>query len=142
IRRMRLIVIAYTGAALLSAVIGTLAYLRLLPASDLFLLYGRARAMFNDPNVYGPFLVLPAMYALQRVLMLTGRRAFAAASVYFVLFVGVFVSFSRAAWGHFAGSSMLVLLLCFFLVAKAHDKVRILILSLIGIASLMVVLAG
>lgn len=142
LRRMRLIVFAYTAAALISAVVGTLAYLHLLPGSDLFLLYGRARAMFNDPNVYGPFLVLPAMYALQRVLMLTGRRAFIAAGIYFMLFVGVFVSFSRAAWGHFAGSSMLVLLLCFFLVAKAHDKVRILILSLVGIAALMVILAG
>jgi hypothetical protein len=142
IRRMRIIVVAYTVAALISAVVGTLAYLGLLPASELFLLYGRARAMFNDPNVYGPFLVLPAMYALQRVLMLTGWQAIVAAGIYFVLFVGVFVSFSRAAWGHFAGSSVLVLLLCFFLVAKAHDKVRILILSLVGIASLMVLLAG
>ena len=75
-KRMRLIMGAYTFAALLSAVIGTLAYLRLMPAADMFLLYGRAKAMFNDPNVFGPFLVLPAMYALQRVLLGTGRRAF------------------------------------------------------------------
>ena len=34
----------------------------------LFLLYDRARGTFNDPNVLGAFLVLPAMLVLQRVL--------------------------------------------------------------------------
>ncbi|MDB5536811.1 MAG: O-antigen ligase family protein, partial [Devosia sp.] len=68
-RRMRLVMNAYTAAALISAVIGTLAYLGLMPSADTFLLYGRAKAMFNDPNVFGPFLILPAMYALQRVLL-------------------------------------------------------------------------
>jgi len=142
IRNMRIIMAAYTAAALVSSAVGLLAYLGLLPGAELFLLYGRARAMFNDPNVYGPFLILPAMYALQRALLLTGRSAIFASAVYLALFVGVFVSFSRAAWGHFAGSSLLVLLLCFFLLAKAQDKVRILILSLAGVAALMVVLVG
>ena len=31
--------------------------------SDLFLLYDRARGTFNDPNVLGAFLVLPALLA-------------------------------------------------------------------------------
>ena len=141
-RRMRLVMNAYTFAALLSAVIGTLAYLGLMPAADTFLLYGRAKAMFNDPNVFGPFLILPAMYALQRVLLGTGRRALWAGMVYMVLFVGVFASFSRAAWGHFAFSSLIVLVLCFWLEARAHDKVRIMILSLVGVGMLAVALGG
>lgn len=142
VRRMRLLMNAYTFAALLSAVVGTLAYLRLMPAADTFLLYGRAKAMFNDPNVFGPFLILPAMYALQRVLLGSGRRAFWAGIVYMVLFVGVFASFSRAAWGHFAFSSLIVLVLCFWLEARAHEKVRIMILSLVGIGMLAVALGG
>ena len=35
------------------------------------LVFGRARGTFNDPNVLGAFLVLPALIAFQRVL--TGR---------------------------------------------------------------------
>jgi hypothetical protein len=141
-RRMRLVMGAYTFAALLSAVIGTLAYLRLMPGADTFLLYGRAKAMFNDPNVFGPFLVLPAMFALQRVLLCTGRRAFWSVVVYMVLFVGVFASFSRAAWGHFAFSSIITLVLCFWLEARAHEKLRILLLSLLGLGMLVVALGG
>jgi len=141
-KRMRLVMRAYTVAALLSAVVGTLAYLRLLPGADLFLLYGRAKAMFNDPNVFGPFLVLPAMYALQRVLLGTGKTAVIAAAIYLVLFIGVFASFSRAAWGHFAFSSVITLALCFWLEARAHEKVRIMIMSLVGLGMLVVALGG
>ncbi len=141
-RRMRLVMRAYTAVALLSAIVGTLAYLGILPGADIFLRYGRAKAAFNDPNVFGPFLVLPAMYALQRLLLAPGRTAVIAGGIYMVLFVGVFVSFSRAAWGHFALSSLIVLVLCFWLEATARDKVRIMIMSLLGAAMLVVALAG
>ena len=141
-RRMRIIMNAYTAAAVFCALIGTLAYLGLIPGAEIFMRYGRAKATFNDPNVYGPFLVLPAMYALQRVLLGTGRTQFWSAVIYMVLFVGVFVSFSRAAWGPFALSSMVVLVLCFWLEAPARNKVRIMIMSLLGAGMLMVALAG
>lgn len=141
-RRMRLIMGAYTAVAMISALVGTLAYLGLMPGADIFLRYGRAKAAFNDPNVFGPFLVLPAMYALQRLLLAPGRSAIIAGGIYLVLFVGVFASFSRAAWGHFALSSLIVLVLCFWLEAAARDKVRIMIMSLLGAAMLVVALAG
>ncbi len=141
-RRMRLVMRAYTAVAIISALVGTLAYLGLMPAADIFLRYGRAKAAFNDPNVFGPFLILPAMYALQRLLLASGRSAIIAGGIYMVLFVGVFVSFSRAAWGHFALSSLIVLVLCFWLEAAARDKVRIMIMSLLGAAMLVVALAG
>ena len=141
-RRMRLVMRAYTAVAIISALVGTLAYLGLMPGADIFLRYGRAKAAFNDPNVFGPFLILPAMYALQRLLLASGRSAITAGGIYMVLFVGVFVSFSRAAWGHFALSSLIVLVLCFWLEAAARDKVRIMIMSLLGAAMLVVALAG
>ncbi len=141
-RRMRLVMNAYTAAAVCCAIIGTLAYLGLMPSAETFLLYGRAKATFNDPNVFGPFLVLPAMYALQRILLDRGRRMLVAAIIYMILFIGVFASFSRAAWGHFALSSLIVLVLCFWLEAWARDKVRIIIMSLLGVGMLAVALAG
>lgn len=130
--RMRQMMRAYTAIALIVAVVGVLAYLGLIPLHDLFLRYGRAKATFKDPNVYGPFLILPAMFALQRVLLLRGRTAFWSALVYIVLFLGVFVSFSRAAWGHFIFSSALVFVLVYAMQATGKDKVRMLILALTG----------
>jgi O-antigen ligase len=141
-RRMRLIMAAYTAIAVLLAIIGTLAYLRLMPGADFFLRYGRAKATFKDPNVFAPFLILPAMFALQRVLLLRGWPAIIAGGIYLILFVGVFVSFSRAAWGHFAASSMITLFLVFLLEAGARDKVRIMMMSMVGAAMLVVALGG
>lgn len=141
-KRMRVIMRAYTVIAVILAIIGTLAYLRLMPGADLFLRYDRAKATFKDPNVYAPFLVLPAMFALQRVLLGRGWQALIAAGFYFVLFVGVFVSFSRGGWGHFAASSLITLVLVFLLEAGARDKVRILLMTLIGVGMLIVALGG
>src|SRR3982751_6730776 len=104
--RMRLIVAAYVVGAFLSALLGTLGYLHVIPGHDLFTRYDRAKALFNDPNVFGPFLILPAMYALQKVLLDKPRRAVWGAIVVMVITLGIFTSFSRAAWGHYVASGL------------------------------------
>lgn len=141
-KHMRLMITAYSWAALAAASIGTLAYLGLIPGAETFLRYGRAKAMFQDPNVFGPFLIPPAMFALQRMLLGKGRRALWAAAVFGVLTIGVFVSFSRGAWGHLAVSALLVFFACFFLQADARQKVRMLLLAIVSLGLLMVTLAG
>jgi hypothetical protein len=138
--RMRLILGAYLATALLSAVLGTLGYFGI--GHDLFTRYDRAKAFFNDPNVYGPFLVLPAMVALQRVFTGDPKRIAWNIAAYGILTVGVFMSFSRAAWGHIAISSLIVFVLVFALEAKARHKVRMLTLSLVGALALVVAIGG
>jgi hypothetical protein len=138
----RLIVKAYLAAAVISALIGLLAYLGILPGQELFTLYGRAKAMFEDPNVFGPFLVLPAAFALQRVLLGTSHQAFWGIIWYGILFLGVFASFSRGAWGAFALTSIMVFVLCFSLEATARQKVRMLILMIGGIVGMAIMLVG
>lgn len=141
-QRMRRLVGAYIVAAVISALLGTLGYLGVIPGHDTLTLYGRAKALFNDPNVFGPFLILPAMYALQRVLLGTPKRAVWAGAVFMVIVVGVFASFSRAAWGHIAASSIAVYVLCFFLVANAREKVRMLVIALVGALMVVVAIGG
>lgn len=140
-QRMAIVRHAYVTIAVISAVIGLLAYLRVLPNAGMFLLYDRAKAMFEDPNVYGPFLVLPAMLVLRDLLM-RSRHRLVNGAIALLLMIGVFVSFSRAAWGHFALSSMLVFALCFWLEARATDKVRMLIIALVGGLIVIVSFAG
>jgi hypothetical protein len=139
---MRIIIAAYAAAAALSALAGTLAYLGLMPFRDTLTLYGRAKALFNDPNVFGPFLILPAMYALQRVLLASPKRAVIGGAIFMAIVVGVFASFSRAAWGHLAASAVMVYLLCFVFVADAREKVRMLILALLGLMMIVVAIGG
>jgi hypothetical protein len=138
---MRLIAKAYVAIAVITALVGALAYVGILPGEDVFLRFGRAKAFFNDPNVYGPFLMLPAAIVLQRTLLGTGRAALWSGLAYLVIFVGVFVSFSRGAWGHFAATSLLVFAMAFFLEASAREKVRLLLIAIGGIMVLAAAMA-
>jgi O-antigen ligase len=141
-KRMRLIIGAYIATAVISAVVGTLGYLGLIPGSDLLTKFGRAKAFFNDPNVFGPFLILPAMYLLQRVLLGNGKRALWAGMLFMVLLVGVFASFSRAAWGHFAVSAAIVFILIFIFETTAREKVRLMTIAMVGAMIVTVSIVG
>ena len=61
-------------AGLIAAFAGVAAYFKLIPGSAEFLLYDRARGTFKDPNVFGAFLILPALLALQMVVAGRLRR--------------------------------------------------------------------
>src|SRR5882672_12462147 len=54
--------------AMVAAIAGIAGYFNLVPGGrDLLTLYDRARGTFKDPNVFGAFLILPALFALQSV---------------------------------------------------------------------------
>ncbi|MEX2249446.1 MAG: hypothetical protein WD671_07410, partial [Parvibaculum sp.] len=61
-RRLGLLFWAYTAAACVAAGLGVGGYFQLLPGSEMFLVFGRATGTFNDPNVFGPFLVAPVLF--------------------------------------------------------------------------------
>ncbi len=140
-RRFDGIMKSYTLVAVIVALIGTLAYLGLMPASELFLRYQRAKATFQDPNVYGPFLILPAIWAAQKVFLERGHQTLVSGVVFSVLFVGIFVSFSRGAWGSIAAATLISFMLVFLLEARAEDKARMLVIALLGAGALTMLMA-
>src|SRR5918997_1222128 len=98
--RARLVVRAYLFAAAASAVLGVLAVLGAVPGTAVLSENGRARALFQDPNVFGPFLVPAALILAEDIVrprLLPGRRALKALLLG-VLLVGVLFSYSRGAW--------------------------------------------
>src|SRR4051812_7524923 len=130
-------------AAAASSVIAILAYFRLLgPLSDIFLLYDPARAAFNDPNVLGAFLILPATLVLQRVL--NGRVADAArASLLLSLIaIGLLLTFSRAAWGQFAFTAALLMLLTFVTSRSPNERMRVVLIAVAAMVVMALVLAA
>ncbi|GAB5508438.1 MAG: O-antigen ligase family protein [Rhizobiaceae bacterium] len=102
----KLIFWAWTAAAIATSALGIVGYFGL--TGEMFTLYGRAAGAFKDPNVFGPFLVLPAVFMLQQ--MLTGRASSMPlhAAILVFLTAGIFLSFSRGAWGLFVFSGLAV----------------------------------
>jgi len=67
LQNIRLIVDGYLVSACFSVIVGILAYLHLIPFSEQYLLFGRVKAFFKDPNVFGPYLVMPALFAISMI---------------------------------------------------------------------------
>lgn len=136
--RMASLRTAYVIAAAIAATCGTIGYFRLVPGAEAFTLYGRALGMFKDPNVYGPFLILPALMLMQR--MISRRIDIVSLMAAGLIVFGLFLSFSRGAWFHFAVSLAVVFALDFLTAPSPKARLRILGLSAVGIAVLAVLL--
>ncbi|PXW65710.1 O-antigen ligase family protein [Methylobacterium sp. B4] len=97
--RLEVALKAYTASCVLSAFLGIVGYLQLLGIEDLFYRYGRASGTFQDPNVFGSFLTLGALYLMHGLLSGSSRRPFLALTSLVVIMAGIFLSFSRGSWG-------------------------------------------
>ncbi|MET7243526.1 O-antigen ligase family protein [Methylobacterium sp. EM32] len=98
-RRVEAALKVYTASTLLSAVLGIGGYLELIGNEDLFAKYGRAAGTFQDPNVFGSFLTLGALYLMHNLLTGRARRPLLSGLGLGILLAGVFLSFSRGSWG-------------------------------------------
>ncbi|MDM9629295.1 O-antigen ligase family protein [Rhizobium sp. S152] len=139
-RRLPLIFNTWVVAAVITSMLGILGYFHAFPGSEVFTLYDRAKGAFQDPNVFGPYLVPPSLYLVHGIL--TGRlnTAWFKAGALLILSLGVFLSFSRAAWGLFF---LTILLLIFVMLLKERSgafRLRILVLSLAAIMMMVVAL--
>ncbi|MEA2989300.1 MAG: hypothetical protein QOG83_2011 [Alphaproteobacteria bacterium] len=120
-------------AGFVAAIVAVAAYFRLLGgASDLFLLFGRARGTFNDPNVLGAFLVLPALLAFQRVLAGRLTAVIGSGLVLLVLLAALLLSFSRGAWGQMAFAAVALMAMTFLTSRSNGERLRILLIAIGG----------
>ncbi|RCS23096.1 O-antigen ligase domain-containing protein [Phyllobacterium salinisoli] len=138
-RRLQVIFRAYYLAALITSVCGILGYFDAFPGADMFTLYGRAKGAFQDPNVFGPFLILPMIWSIHQIL--TGRlRALPLHLLPLLIIVfGLFLSFSRAAWGMLAVAMILLPLI--LAIRNRSNKFRLKLIILAILALLIIGLA-
>ncbi|WP_370853032.1 O-antigen ligase family protein [Pararhizobium haloflavum] len=139
-RRLRLIFGAYIAAALVTAMLGILGYFGAIPGGERFTLYDRARGAFGDPNVFGPYLILPSLILMHGIL--NGRLAVAPFRLLALLILsfGIFLSFSRAAWGATALSMMLLVFVMLVSQRSGIFRLRVLVMALIGLLVLIAAL--
>jgi O-antigen ligase len=119
-----LALLAYVGV--LSKMTSSVPYLNLLQLDDMLLYFGeRLRGFFKDPNVFGPYLVVVAAYALcclQARPYSYIRKMFWAASC-LICSLGILMCFSRAAWANYV-VTIAVLLLLKAMAARARGGAR------------------
>jgi hypothetical protein len=136
--RLQVIFKAWTLAAVGTATLGILGYFHAFPGADMFTRYERAMGAFQDPNVFGPFLIAPSLYLIHG--LLTGRLMAAPLRILGLLIIafGVFLSFSRAAWALFIFSAVAMVII--LLIQKRSGAFRLKILLLTMTATVLMVL--
>ena len=100
-RRARIVVTCYLAGAAISALLALLTLFGPLPLGSVVLAFGdRAKGLFKDPNVFGPFLVPGVLIVLEEIVhpRLLKIPKPAAYLLVLVLTLGVVFSYSRAAW--------------------------------------------
>jgi O-antigen ligase len=117
-RGSNVVMLAFTSGGVVSALFAVLCYFDLAPFGEWVLFYDRVKGFFKDPNVFAPYLVIVAVYALHRALLreVLSRRVLWLASC-LVASVGVLLCYSRAAWINYV-----VTLLLFFLFTSISSR--------------------
>ncbi|MDZ4382735.1 MAG: O-antigen ligase family protein [Parvibaculum sp.] len=133
-RRLTQIFWAYTASATLAAAFGIAGYFGLVPGAEIFTQYGRAMGTFNDPNVFGPFLVAPILFLGWRLSTAQSLRSFWIAFPFGLLVLALLLSFSRGAWGNLLFSGLV-----FFGLTLATSKSYLQTMRLVGFGALTVV---
>ncbi len=138
IERAELCIKAYTVSSIFCAMIGIASYFNvggigLLWSAD----EGRAASTFDDPNLYGSYLTLAAVYILYTLLLGTTKRTALSAVMLAILIVGIFVSYSRGSWGALVVASLLMGIAAYS-TAGTRQRHRIAVMSgvAVGVAGL------
>jgi hypothetical protein len=118
---------SYLLAALIATLAGYLGFFHLVPGSQIFLDNERVSATFKDPNVYGPFLIFPLLLLI--VGFMTRGIRIGGLIIVAALLGGLFLSFSRGAWLHFALSLAVAVALLFAVSPSQRMRNRIVLLT-------------
>ncbi len=138
--RLRLIYRAYVAGALITALLGILGYFHAFPGAEIFTLYDRAKGAFQDPNVFGPFLVPPVLYLSYGLLQRNITFAPIRAAILLILMAAILLSFSRAAWGLVIISGGLLYALQYASEQRAEKRMQMIIILVSGLAIFTVIL--
>jgi hypothetical protein len=128
--------------ALIAAGTGIAGYFNLVPGGyDLLTLYGRARGTFKDPNVFGAFLILPALFVLQSVVSDNLGKSFRSAIALGVIALAILLAFSRAAWGGLAVTSAFMLAMMVLTNRSRAERSRIIVMSIVAVIIVVALVA-
>jgi hypothetical protein len=99
-RGMDLLIKTYTVAGMLCILAGLLSYFHAIGFQKYLLLYGRPKGTFKDPNVYGPYVIPIALFAIAGLIVRNKNKksAIVHSVVALVSVAGIFLSYSRACW--------------------------------------------
>jgi O-antigen ligase len=146
VRRFTQVMWAYTAAAAFAAATGVIGYFGLLPGTEMFTEFGRATGTFNDPNVFGPFLVAPILFLGLKLSRASSLRSLWMIAPFGLLVLALLLSFSRGAWGNLLLSGAVFFVMTLATSTSARQTMRLIgfgiLVALVGIGVIGVALSN
>jgi O-antigen ligase len=138
--RLRLIFRVYVVSAAITTTLGIAGYFGV-PGFQMFTKFMRASGAFQDPNVYGPFLIAPILYLIYGIVSRgPGLLLLARCAVLLLLLAGLFLAFSRGAWGLAVVCVLIFYALLIINERKAVVRLKYLVIAAIGLAMVILLL--
>jgi hypothetical protein len=139
-RRLDILMNGYLACAIVTSIIAVAAFFKLFPGWENFILNLRAKATFKDPNVFAPFLVLPGLIVVMRIVSGGLRNIVFGSIMMMIIAAGLFLSFSRGAWGNFGASAAVMLGLVWITTRSVKQRIRIALFTIFGAAAVAAVI--
>ena len=139
-KRLDLFFNAWTAGAVITSALGVLGYFHAFPGADVFTRYGRAMGAFKDPNVFGPYVIAPALYLIYGILKGKTMHLPLRAISLMIIALGVLLAFSRAAWGLFVFAAAMLVLVMLLKERTAAFRLKILVIALGGLVAMVALL--
>jgi hypothetical protein len=122
------------AGAMVAAIAAIAGYFNLVPGGhDLLTLYDRARGTFKDPNVFGAFLILPALLVLQSVVSDRFGKSFRSGIAFGIMALAILLAFSRAAWGGLILTAAFMLALMVLTSRSQAKRSRIIVMAAVAV---------
>ncbi len=141
LRRLELMKSGYGLAAVIASICGIMGYFDIAGTFDLFTRYGRAMGPFKDPNVFSTFIILPIVLIIQGFFLGTHKRPVMAGGMLMIMMTGLFLSFSRGAWGVAVAAVLMCVGLSFVTANSGKTRMRIIMIGVLGICLFIILLA-
>lgn len=145
-QRLELCLKAYTGGAIFASVFGILGYLNVGGLAAIATMdEGRLSGTFKDANVLGSYLILSAVFLVQGIVLGTSKRIFLSLLASVVIFIAIFLAFSRGSWGA-AILALFMMIAMGFITAKSRRERRRIVkvaaaVLAVGVVAVLLVLA-
>lgn len=99
-RGMDIMIKMYAVAGMICIIPGLLSYFNIIGFQKTLLLFDRPKGTFKDPNVYGPYLIPIALFAVAGLIARrkSAKSAILHTSIALISITGIFLSYSRACW--------------------------------------------
>ncbi len=136
-RRLTWLFRGYVIGAVITSIAGIIGYFGALPGFGAFTLYDRAKGVFQDPNVFGPFLVAPVLYLVYGIFYGTFTRSLIRIPLLGIILFGLFLSFSRGAWGLTVISALIFYFLLLATETNLKQRFSLIAWASVGVVALV-----